>query len=224
MANLITLTEYKRIVGIKATDTSKDAEYTVGIPFASAAVLSFAERDFGVPNVTEDRTYTYDGSGYLDIDDAQTVNSVTLSIPSVQDYLLDVQEWQAGPMRRDDAPVYYWIELYSGYALFPMSPEMGFIRNIDRLAAEGRWIGRRPVVKVNATWGWPTIPEDVKIAVAWTMRDWLTRPGGEGVTAEAIVDYSRTYGSRGAGGAATPMLAVPNNARDLLAHYAKINV
>lgn len=224
MPNLLTVNEYKSIIGIKSTDTAKDAEYSAAIPFASAAVLSFAERDFGAPNVTENRTFTYDGSGYVDIDDTVTVNTVTLSIPNVQDIVLDTFEWRAGPQRRDDSPVYYWIEMYSGYALYPMSPEMGFTRNIDRLAAEGRWIGAPPVVVVNAVWGWPTIPEPVKVATAWTMRDWMSRPSGDAVTAESIVDYSRTYGARTPQGGAPASPSIPSAAKDLLAQYAKIHV
>ena len=224
MSNLITVNDYKAIIGIKASDTSKDALYNAAIPFASSAILTFTERDFAAPTVTEDRTFRYDGSGYLDIDDATDVNTVTLSIPNVQTIALDALEWQAGPQLRDDSPVYYWIEMYSGYALYPMSPEMGFTRNIDRLAAEGRWIGAPPVVVVNATWGWPTIPEDVKIATAWTLRDWMSRPSGDAVTAESIVDYSRTYGARTPQGGAPASPSIPSAAKDLLAHYAKLHV
>lgn len=223
MAALITLSEYKAINGVKSSDTSRDAEITAAISYASSAVLSFTERDFGTPLVTEDRTFAYDGTGYVDIDDAQTVNTVTLVVPNVQDYLLDSYQWLAGPPRRDNSQVYYYVELYAGWGIGPASPEMGFERNLDVLAAEGRWVGQRPTVKVNATWGWPSIPDDVKVAVAWTLNDWMARPSGEGVVAEAIVDYSRSYGNRQSGIGST-LLAVPNRARDLLAQYAKINV
>jgi hypothetical protein len=225
MAALITLAEYKAINGLKTTDTTRDDQITASIPFVSAAVLSFTERDFAAPVVTEERIFEYDGSGYVDIDDAQTITAVSLSIPSVADYPLDTEQWKAGPPRRDDSQMYYYLEMYAGWGLRPPSPEMGFTRNLDVLAAEGRWVGQRPAVKVTATWGWPTIPEDVKIAVAWTLRDWTAAPSGEGVTAEAIEGYSRSYGGRQASaGTGSALLAVPNRARDLLAHYTKLNV
>jgi hypothetical protein len=224
MAALITLPEYKAINGINPTDTTQDAKVTAVIPWASSAVISFTERDFGAPVVTEERTFAYDGSGYLDIDDAQTITAVTYSVPSVQDYPLGTDEWLAGPPRRDDSLTYYWIELYTGWSLGYASPEMGFARNLDVLAREGRWVGHRPVVKVTATWGWAATPDEVKTAVAWTIADWQARPSGEGVTAEAIEGYSRSFGGRSGSAAGSPFLAIPNRARDLLAGYGKINV
>jgi hypothetical protein len=223
MAALITLSEYKAVNGVKSSDTTNDDKITASIPFASAAVLNYTERDFGAPVTTEQRTFVYDGSGYVDIDDAQAITTVTLSVPGAADLALESDQWTAGPPRRDDSPMFYYLELYTGWGLRGISPEMGFTRNVDVLYAEGRFLYARPTVKVDATWGWSTIPEDVKIAVAWTIAEWNSRPSGEGVTAEAIVDYSRSYGGRTAG-AAAPLLAIPNRARDLLAHYAKINV
>lgn len=224
MASLITLAEYKAVNGISTTDTANDAKITAMIPYASAAVIGFTERDFGSPVTTEERSYTYDGSGYVDIDDTATVTQVTLSLPNVADTVLLADQWRAGPPRRDDASMYYWIELYAGFGLSAISPEMGFTRNWDVMAAEGRWIyGPPPTIKVNATWGWTTVPEDVKLATAWTLHDWQARPSGEGVTAESIEGFARSWGGRAAG-EATAFLGVPNRARDLLARYAKLHV
>jgi hypothetical protein len=94
---------------------------------------------------------------------------------------------------------------------------MGFKRNLDVFAREGG-LGRVPSTAiVTGTWGWPTIPEDVKLAAFWTMQDWVTKPSGDNLTSEAIAGYARSW--RQTGGA--PSIAIPNKARDLLARYQK---
>lgn len=220
-SDLITLAELRSKLGVHVTDTRKDALYESMIPAASAAIRSFTERDFGAPTVTEERTFEYDGSGYLDIDDAAEVTQVAFVNPLTADLVLDSDLWQPKPSRRDDAPVYYYVIIGSPGSVG--SPEMGFARNLDVYAREGRLPGLTATAKVTATWGWPTVPEDVKMAATWTIREWLDRPSGDALTAEAIEGWSRTWGGRGgAGGAAA--LAIPARARDLLANYAKLSV
>jgi hypothetical protein len=221
---LITLDEYRVRAGYDPTDTRDDEQIKVLIKAASAAVVSFTERDFGVDSVTEERTYPYDGDGFLDIDDASLVTDVKLVVPHADDYLLSTDDWTAAPARRDDSPVYYYIVLprYAGGLGF--SPAMGFTRNLDVLAAEGR-LGYPTSVsmKVTATWGWPDVPDDVKLAVVWTIQDWMSRSdqGSEALTAEAIADFSRSWGGR-SGGTQMPALAIPNRARDILSAYQRI--
>jgi hypothetical protein len=84
---------------------------------------------------------------------------------------------------------------------------------------ENRWRAFPSTVKVTGSWGWTTVPSDVKLATKWTIEDWISRPSGEGVTAEAIESYSRSFAGRTGEMLA---LAIPNRARDLLAHYAKV--
>lgn len=221
MADLITLAEYRTAAGIDPTDTRDDAQIAAWIPWASQAIRSFTERDFGAPTITEARTFEYDGSGYLDIDDAAAITTVELVYPaSVPSVTLDAEDWQPKPERRDDAPVYTFI-LMPGYVGHTVgSPEMGFTRNLDLYARErGRWAISNKV-RVTGTWGWPVVPGDVKLATMWTLQEWASRPTGEGVTAEAIEGWSRSWGGRG--GQATAALAIPARARDILANYAKI--
>jgi hypothetical protein len=219
MADLLTVDELKEFLGIQPSDTRKDAQYETLIPAVTRLILNYTERDFASPLIVETRVFEYDGSGYLDIDDANTVSSVSYSVPSLPD--IAIENWTAHPLRSDDHPVYTYLMLPTlGY--WGVSPEMGFERNFDVLAAEGRWpTGATANVNVTAQWGWPDVPEDVKLAASWTVKDWTTSPPSEGVTAESIADYSRSYGR--AGGDMIG-LALPARVRDILAGYAKFRV
>lgn len=221
MADLVTLPELKSLLGIDPSDTRKDAKFTAAIPVASRLISLFSERDFGAPNVTEDRLFEYDGSGYLDIDDASAVNSVAVVVPGSTNMPLDSYQWQPAPARRDDSPVYYYLRI-APLGAYGMSPEMGFTYNLDVLAREGRLAGRAMAtfMSVNAVWGWPTIPDDIKMAAAWTIKDWDARDSGEGLSSEAIAGYSRTWAmATGSVG-----IALPTRVLDILAAYAKIGV
>jgi hypothetical protein len=216
MANLISLAEYKSYSGLPSTATPIDAQITALLPLVTSAILAYTERDFGSPLITEDRLFEYDGSGYLDIDDAANVFSVEIQVPQGTPLALTVDEWVAMPTRRDDQPVYYYI-LMPGFS-GGISGEMGFTRNLDVLLNQGRYRTRPLMVEVNAQWGWPVIPDAVKLAANWTMQDWLSRSSGEGLTSEAIEGYARSW-ARGAG--ASEAMAIPPRARDLLALFWK---
>lgn len=222
MADLVLLEDVKTSMAIQPSDNRKDAMIEQLIPAASLAVQNYAERDFGSASVTETRSFEYDGSGYLDIDDASDLTAVSFSVPHAANFDLTVDDWYGAPSRRDDSPVFYYIVIRGGSGLYPISPAMGFTRNLDVLAAEGRYPTVSTTALVTGTWGWPVVPEDVKLATLWTIQDWLTKPPSEGVTAEAIESYSRSYGSRT--GNTMPALAIPNKARDILAQYQKQNV
>lgn len=224
MADLITLDDYKTVLDIDPTDTREDDRITKLIPWASVVISNFAERDFGSDVVTEERTFTYtdDDAGYLDIDDADNITSVKLVVPHGDDLALTTDEWVAMPPRRDDSPVFTYIALpgFSGSAGY--SPEMGFTRNLDVYAAEGRLRGLPTSLKVTADWGWAEVPGDVQLATIWTIQDWVAKADSEGLTSEAIEGYARSWGSRTTGPAQAQ--AVPNRARDLLARYARVQV
>jgi hypothetical protein len=132
-----------------------------------------------------------------------------------------VSTWSAMPPRRADAPLYSYIILPGLYGGYPGSPEMGFTRNLDVIAAEGRLRGLPVMVKVNADWGWGAIPLDVKQAVIWTIDEWLSRPHGEGLTSESIADLSYSWGRPNQN---APAQAIPQRAQDILAQYAKLTV
>ena len=220
MADLLTLNEYRTATGVDLTDTRNDAKIAQWIPWASQAIRSFTERDFGAPTVIEERTFEYDGSGYLDIDDAASITQLSFVYPNSPEILLTADDWSPKPERRDDAPVYQYILLpaYIGQAWG--SPEMGFTRNLDVYFRDRSSVSLPSKVKVQATWGWPDIPGDIKMAMVWTLQEWVSRPSGEAVTSEAIEGWSRSWGGRG--GVAAASFAIPQRARDLLVNYSKV--
>jgi hypothetical protein len=210
---LITLAEYKVLLD---EDPSNPAQVVALIPAASRSVRKFTDRNFEVAGTPADRTFQYDGSGFLDIDDCTAITAVMsdLGYPSATPYSLATPEFTAMPHREqaDDDP-YYYLLVHSH--VLPASPEMGFERNLDRLG----FSQVPPVLTVTATWGWPVIPEDVKLATAIVVQDLLasTESGGGDLTSEAIGGHSRSWAPR-----PNTMLAIPNRARDLLLNYQRV--
>lgn len=216
MADLLTRDELKTILGVDITDSRKDAQYDQVIPLASQAIRTFTGRDFGSDEITEARNFEYDGSGFLDIDDATDITQVEFIVPHSTNIVLDDDQWYPAPPRRDDSPVYDWIILTSPGGV---NPYMGFERNADLLFEEGRLPSVTRTAVVTGTWGWPDVPGDVKLATAWTINSWTTAPeGDDNLSAEAIEGFSRSWGNRVGG---TTALAIPNRSRDLLAAYQK---
>lgn len=210
MADLITLAEYKALTGTATTDTRDDAQITALLPAVSRSIRSFTDRTFDIAAAPGPREFQYDGSGFLDIDDCTAITQVTSNLgypPEV--YTLESFEYTPMPHREQTTDNPYYYLLIHSYRL-PGSPEMGFERNLDTLG----WIPQYPLVTVTATWGWPAVPEDVKLATAWTVQDVISTPSS-GPTAEAIEGWSRSWGREG------KVLAVPNRARDLLANYQR---
>lgn len=206
--NILTLVEYKALLG----DDDHDAQVTALLPAASRAVRNYAGRSFALSDGFDaDRTYLYDGSGILDIDDCGSVTSVSTDagVPG-QTYALDATGFTAMPF---EGEVFYWLVLY-GFPRSP-SPAMGFTRNLDTLD----WPSQSPVITVTANWGWPSIPADVKLATAWTVQEIVSAPEGAPVS-QSIESYSISYSSPG--GTGVPMLAIPNRARDLLSAYQRV--
>ena len=225
MADLITLTELRSVLGTDASDTRDNAKYTALIPYVATVIANYTGRDFTVNPVTETRMYRYDGSGSVDIDDATDITAVAMAWPtdpSIADVTIDTRDWQAQPDLGGHILVHEYINIpgYSGRA-FGGSPEMGFKRNLDVYARERDYLTMPPYVKVSATFGWPKVPNDVKMAAIWTLQEWVARPSGDALASESIEGYSRAWGDRSGMQAA---LALPSRAQDVLASYAKVFV
>jgi hypothetical protein len=219
---LITLDEYKLRVGLPAAAGPNDAAYQAAIDDASTAVLNESDRDFAAPNVTEDRDYTYDGAGVLSIDDCETVNTVTFQNAST----LPDTSWRA---KREGPPavtVYSWLKLpIINWGDAPQSiGVMGFEQNLDRFIAQP---GGFPelTVTVNADWGWPDVPEDVKRAVAWTAFEFYqTSPsGGEagGLASESVAEVAKSYFQEQTQQGSSSPEPLPARARALLLPYQR---
>lgn len=210
-ANLLTLDEYKSLVGLDPANTKNDAQINALLGPVSRAVRSYADRTFEISqSPASARTFLYDGSGVLEVDDFTSLASVTTDTGvSGLSYALTEDQYTLMPQDSAD-PVFYWIIFHGG----PRAPngEMGFERNLDRMEIAPK----NATVTVTATWGWPAVPSDVKLAAAWAIQDAIKTP--QGPTSEAIEGYSRSWGQAGQG---FPVMALPNRSRDLLAAYQR---
>lgn len=224
MPDLLTLAELKTARGDTTADN--DSQLTWFLSVVTPLFRNFTGRDFGSALVTEERSYQYDGSGYLDIDDTATVQAVKLAVPHADDQALDPDfQWTPMPQRRDDSPVYTYLALYGvGQTGHTVSPEMGFNRNLDVYYREHRVPTMPTIIKVTALWGWATVPPDVKQAAIWTINEWVEKDDeSEGLTAEAISGYSRSW-AQGTDKTALENVAIPGRALAILANYAKLEV
>lgn len=211
MADLLTLNEYKELLGIDPTNNRDDARITAMLPVSSRAIRQFTDRAFEVasgPATT--RTYEYDGSGFLEIDDATSIVSLSTDagFPSAS-YPLTTDEWTAQPA---EGEIFYYLLIHG--ARLPASPEMGFERNLDTLGVSLK----APTINVTANWGWPEIPPDIKYAAALTVQNSIKAPDAGDLQSEAIAGYSRTWALAAQG----QMLAIPNRARDILINYQRV--
>jgi len=219
MADLITLTEYKELLGLDPQVDPSDAQVTALLPAATRSIKKFTDRNFEVAGTPAARTFQYEGDGFLDTDDFTEVTAVSSDLGYLgQTYTLDPAEFTAMPYREsaDDDPHYYIV--VSSYRL-PASPEMGFERNLDRIG----FLPTLPTITVTATWGWEIIPSDVKLAAAITVQELLasskkTSPSGGPLTSEAIAGYARSWSPPNP----NSLLAIPNRARDLLLPYQRV--
>lgn len=179
MTPILALADYKTLRGI--TGTARDAELQIGLDGAEDAVMRYTGRDFTAAETTQTKTYPYNGSGILTVEDAVTVTSLTIDGVAVAPELY----FLGGP-----GPPYSLIELDA----FPFgSPVMGFRRNLDTLMPRLPRTGR---AAVTGTFGWPgQAPGSVRMAVAYLVDEFAPEEAGDasGVQAKSIESYSVVY-------------------------------
>jgi hypothetical protein len=212
--NLITLTELKAAMNIAAGDVDvvRDAKLESAIEGASAAVRRFADRAFGLPETPGIRTYEYDSSGFLDIDDCMAVTSVAFVFGGFETPI-DQFYWRPEPQ---EGPPYNYLTIPHWAGIY--SPQMGFKINLDVISKDRGWPGLIPTVKVTASWGWPEVPADVRRAAIWTAAVMSEKP--EEFVSESIAGYSYTTSNRTSG---APQ-AIPPQAQDILAAYVRFQI
>ena len=204
---IITLNQLKDSLSIPYSDTTKDLKLEQAITSASSAIRTYVDRDFGTDIVTEQRSYSYDGSGILEIDDC-AANSITAV--TVADRALSTREYLAHPQRR--SPVNYWIVLAPAYGI---SPAMGFTWNLDTYYLYANPITYQLTVKVTADWGWPQIPADIQQAAIYTAAAMAETP--KPYVSQNFESYSVQM--------ANPMVdAIPERACALLNPYQRLRL
>lgn len=213
LPDLLTSAELYAAAGVVVGDLT-DAEvskYTFAIKAASQAVRNYTGRTFEIATgALTARTFQYDGSGFLEINDCQSVLGVAGVYGSVSRDLL-AEEFLAQPY--DGQPVFEWLQLVEG-VWGVGSPEMGFKRNLDKLY--GTMPMSAVLMTVTANWGWSEIPYDVRQAVIWTATALSEDPNG--YQSESIEGYSRSKGPF------LPNEIIPQRGLAALDSYIKVKV
>lgn len=222
-ADLITPADYYALTNTPTPDTGTTAEVAAAITGASNAIRMYTDRDFTLEADASQipRTFKYVG-GYLEIDDCQSVTSVSIAVTpwNTVGRMLDPTEWDSGASNRQ-LDVLDYIELmvrtYRGG-----SPAMGFQWNADQYGyGYGYTNYGPPSYTVDAVWGWPSIPDEIKYAMVWIMGEFMSDP--EPYNSESIENYSHVV-SASRSGAGAPIVAIPVRAASLLDPYMRINV
>lgn len=210
--SLVALAKFKQALRVDPADTDDDALFLESLADASAAVQDYIERDFLSPAVTQERTFSYDGSGVLDIDDASAIHAVYLNDSAVE---LPAHYWTPHSIVAGQS--YVWIELPPLEQQRSSSPEMGFTRNEDRLFGSYRVSNS---VTVDADWGWNDVPRAVQRATIYVASIFLLDPrgGAAGIASESVAEVARAYvSSQGL----EDQGAIPLRAQQLLDPYAR---
>jgi hypothetical protein len=219
---LVSLADYKR--AIKETSAANDTFHQDALDAAESAVLVYTDRDFGSAVTTASKTYWYDGSGILNIDDADTVNTVTF----VGAAALPGTAWIAKTDGPPSITVYTYLELpqinwYDG-SIEDSLGVMGFTSNLDQYLFRNR-ATRELQVTVNAAFGWATVPPDVKRAVIWTASSFEEVSGSSGgagdLSAKSVAEVSESWFAESPGTQSEATEAIPARARALLNPYAR---
>src|SRR5512147_24538 len=207
-SGLISLQRYQEAVG----ESDDPAAQIQAILDASAAVLAYTDRDFAAPNVTETRTYQYDGRGILEIDDASAVTGVA-GFPALN--------WRAMTETPPTSP-----RMYS-YILLPkqrqLSGEMGFTANWDTILARGATVPLFDVT-VTGTFGWPVVPDDVQratILAAQDLQNATTKESSGELAAKSVAEVSEQYTIPFAQALPAASTNLPAKATDLLWLYKR---
>jgi hypothetical protein len=200
MDDLITLEELKVALNIPESNEQQDDKLSQAIIFASQAIRSYTDRSFDVDSEEDvEKTYVYDGSGFLEIDDASEITEVKILDVVINPDLYLVQPYGKSP--------YSWIELpesrSSTEQLWPNWPVIA------------RTFPRKVLVTVTGSFGWDEVPADVKQATVWCASSFAetARP----FVTESIEGYSRTFPN--------PQVdAIPARAKQLLDRYIRVNM
>lgn len=211
---LVTLSKYK--TAIKETSSSNDQFHQDALDDASAAVAAYTDRDLGVATATADRTFFYDGSGFLEIDDASAVNSVRFD---TQATALDSATWEA--FRDGPAGVPYSYLVLPGP--YRVSGEMGFTYNLDQWLARSGGFNQETRVIVNATWGWATVPNDIQRATIWTASAYeaMSESAGGTMSSHSVADVSTSYVFNAAASNPDAQSDIPPRAKAILEQYRR---
>lgn len=198
---LLTVAEYKAATG--QSGTQDDARIEFAVEAATEAIINYTGRGFLSAEIGQ-RTFIYDGGGFLEIDDCHEISSVRLeglTLTADLDYF--VQPF--------NGPVYTWLDMG---AFSQQSPALGFTRNLDQPWGRSRLMRQVQKVDVTATWGWPYIPKDVKQAAVWVAAAFMDSP--KPFISESIANYAVTRQALAT--------SIPDRAQKILDLYMRVQL
>lgn len=208
-APILTVDEYKLAENIPDADESQDDRIEQTIAMVTQAIRRLTDRDFGSEVVTTSRVFPYHGGGIVSIDDCSTITSVTMDGRS----LAYGSDYRPEPWNE---PVFFYLDLFVEPNLRYGSPlGTDFLLNLNTAA---RRSGRPSEITVEASFGWPVIPEDVKLAAIEMVRSSIKQPADE-VQSESLAEWSYTNQQQYFSGQRWPTKAV-----DILATYRRPNL
>jgi hypothetical protein len=231
--SIVSLSDYKAAIG--ETDAGQDGFHQLALDTANQIVLNWTDRDFDTPNTSpiSDKTYSYDGSTVLNIDDCTTVSAVTFQGSSTP---INSNAWRArseGPVAASS--VYDWLQLpvIDWDRDLTSMGAMGFTYNLDQFILQG---GLAPVpgfpgtidVTVTAVWGWPQPPpKDVQRATIITAQnvEALSPSSGQpgSLASKSVAETAESFfaAQAAAEGAQISQEPVPPTAQAILAPYQR---
>lgn len=212
MTALVDLADYQAATG----SSENPAAQMFALDAASQQVLDYCDRDFGTSDVTEARTFKYDGKGILEIDDAEDIQTVSGQVSGIQGWMA----MKEGPA---SVPVYSYLLLPR--LQLPLANEMAFSSNQD---AAGFLFRARAFpyidVEVTATWGWPVVPANVKQAVIITAQEYQRsdQSGGSGdLASKSVAEVAESYYEPQFQSQTSAIQGLPSGAADILWPYKR---
>ena len=164
--SLVTLNEIKTFLDIALADTSKDALITLFRDSVEASIIGFCETDFASHIVTNE---------YIDANRSDIILPKNCPIISVQALYIDVDSDGNGTLL--DSSEY----VKDGYAIT--------LKNHHTQ-------GRRASIKINYTYGYASVPADVKMCVYQSVKAEIQRydSNTENINSRSKEGESESYG------------------------------
>lgn len=181
--------------GTAGANTEQDALINALIPAASRVILQWTGREFAPASTAVTRTFTYDGSGLLDLVpyDLRTITAIS----------------------RDPAGTPAALTAPTDYVLQPVNPADGVYTHLrfSSLFWRSYPSSTDRSIAITGNWGFASVPADVQYACNMTIKWWITND----VSAfSSGLDVNTDQFTRGR--------SLPEGVRDMLSPYRRIAI
>lgn len=156
--DLVTVEDVRRFLQKQSTDTGQDPIIATLISRASKAIIRYTEREFApAGSAGEARTFEYAGGSFLSLSpyDLRAITRVRLDIDEASPTTLTSSDYRLYPNPASEG-------VYTAIRLAPYL-----------IHSSTRWQQR--LVEITGTWGFASVPEEVKHWTIVTVALWLRR-------------------------------------------------